>query len=313
LRRQELVLGGLRLPANFFGLALLIPRRVKLSPGFRELTLDFLRLLLRLADLVFGGERPLAGFLQPGFHLPDVSLKFLKLALRPQELVLGGLRLLANFFRLALRILLRVKLITGFRELILDFLRLLLRFPNLAFGGECALAGFFQPGFHLPDLGLKFLKLLAGFMRLIPGFQCLRLCRLNLAVNVAWEVLRCQRVVLGIAHLPLGGLQLPTRFRDGRERFAGLLPGLSEVKEVAFLFALPQAMESHTEEQRDQLDLGHLQVRFGVPGIVGQDFPVPGPMPRVHINLFAGRPGGIRRAIRMHRVTQRGNKAFIGR
>jgi hypothetical protein len=82
---------------------------------------------------------------------------------------------------------------------------------------------------------------------------------------------------------------------------------------VAFLFAPPQPIEPNSDQQGDQLDFGRLQIGFGVAVIVRQDFPFISPMPGVHKNEFAGRPGGIKRSIRLHRMTQRGNQTFVCR
>ena len=49
----------------------------------------FPRLILRFQNFAFGGERPVAGFLQLVLRVPDFILKFLKLFLGFARLVLG--------------------------------------------------------------------------------------------------------------------------------------------------------------------------------------------------------------------------------
>ena len=108
-------------------------------------------------------------------------------------------------------------------------------------------------------------------------------------MNVARQVLYFQGLVLGLAGLPLGCLQLTPDFLNLIQRFPGLVLGFGQVKEVAFLFAPPQPIEPHSDQQGDQLDFGHLQIGFGVAMIVGQNFPFLNAMPGVHKNDLPAR------------------------
>ena len=169
------------------------------------------------------------------------------------------------------------------------------------------------------DLLLKFLKLTCAVLRLLAGFGQLILLGVDLFLNdlklllsiarlglrsfdlrrdIAGQILQFQRLPLRGLGLILGSGQLVLDFRDLRERSLRLLASFGKFKKMPTLLAPPQAVESDTEEQRDQLDFGHLQIGFGIALIDGKNFPLPHAVAGIHKDEFSGASAGVQRAIR---------------
>ena len=81
---------------------------------------------------------------------------------------------------------------------------------------------------------------------------------LNLALNIARQILRFQDLILRLANLTLRFLQLTPRLLHLVDRCADLLLGVSEIMEVAFLLTPPQPVKSDPDQQGDQMNLGPL-------------------------------------------------------
>ena len=84
-----------------------------------------------------------------------------------------------------------------------------------------------------------------------------------------------------------------------------------DFREAALLLARPQAIESHPEQSGDQLYLGGFQLDLSAGMLLGQDFLLGGPLPRIGKNESRLRSGGVERSIRLHGMKQGRNETFV--